>query len=160
MDGLNRERKKCKGWRVHSAIPLSRRRISLVKLFLQSFAVLLIAAVVAVASWGLRAKSLVGQIHYGVPTLTCAKAEQLEQAGKTVLWVNVQAADDPERRGHVLRLDSWESDLGHLLETWAPDDIVVVTGDPKSREATRKAAERLDRAGLPSVYLLAWGDTR
>lgn len=130
------------------------------KLFLESLAVVLLAIIVAVASWGLRAKSLAGQIHYGVPALTRAEANRLEGAGETVLWLNVQTEGDSSAQGHVLRLGSWESDLSHLLEVWRPDDILVVTGNRKSREAARKAAERLDRAGLPAVYLLAWGETR
>jgi hypothetical protein len=130
------------------------------KVLLESLVVVFLAATVTVASWGLQAKFLAGRIHYGVPVLSSADVERLERSGNTVLWVTVQTGDSSEAREHVLRLDSWESDLSHLLEAWNPDEIVIVTGDPKSREATRKAAERLDRAGLPSVYLLAWRDTR
>ncbi|HEY5793050.1 MAG TPA: hypothetical protein VIS74_07115 [Chthoniobacterales bacterium] len=127
------------------------------KLLFESLIVIALAALVAVASWGFRAKALSGRIHYGVPTLTRAAAGRLERAGKPTLWVEVRAEGAfSKSQGHVLHLATWENDLSHLLESWTPGDVIVVTGDPKFREATRKAAERLDRAGLPSVHLLAW----
>lgn len=131
------------------------------KLLRESLLVLLLAALAAGALWGAQRKALAGKICYGVPTLSRAEADRLEGSGKRVLWVEIVAdADGGSTKGVVLHLPTWESDLNRLLEVWTPDDILVVTGSPKFREATRTSAERLALAGLPEVRLLAWEDER
>ncbi len=129
------------------------------KLLRESLLVLLLAALAAGALWGAQRKALAGKTSYGVPTLTRAEADRLERSGKRVLWVEIAPdAEDGSGKGVVLHLSTWESDLNRLLEVWTPDDILVVTGSPRSREATRKGAKRLALAGLPEVRLLAWED--
>jgi hypothetical protein len=130
-----------------------------VKLLRECLLVLILAALVAVALWSAQRKALAGRMIYGVPTVSRSTADRLERSGKRVVWVEiVPDADVLSAKGVVLHLATWESDLNRLLEVWTPDDILVVTGSPKSREATRKGAERLALAGLPEVRLLAWED--
>lgn len=129
------------------------------KLLRECLLVLILAALVAVALWSAQRKALAGRMIYGVPTVSRSTADRLERSGKRVVWVEiVPDADVLSAKGVVLHLATWESDLNRLLEVWTPDDILVVTGSPKSREATRKGAERLALAGLPEVRLLAWED--
>jgi hypothetical protein len=130
-----------------------------VKLLRECLLVLILAALVAVALWSAQRKALAGRMIYGVPTVSRSTADRLERSGKRVVWVEiVPDADVLSAKGVVLHLATWESDLNRLLEVWTPDDILVVTGSLKSREATRKGAERLALAGLPEVRLLAWED--
>jgi hypothetical protein len=132
-----------------------------VKLLRECLLVLILAALVAVALWSAQRKALAGRMIYGVPTVSRSTADRLERSGKRVVWVEiVPDADVLSAKGVVLHLATWESDLNRLLEVWTPDDILVVTGSLKSREATRKGAERLALAGLPEVRLLAWEDER
>jgi hypothetical protein len=132
-----------------------------VKLLRESLLVLILGALVAVALWGAQRRALGGRMIYGVPTVSRSTADRLERSGARVVWVEIAAeAGGASEKGFVLHLPTWESDLNRLLEVWTPDDILVVTGSPKSREATRKSAERLALAGLPEVRLLAWEDER